>query len=59
VNRSAGDDASDFYEGKALGRAASATAIQVSGTAATGGPAIIGIGVDTEPIRTRFHRNSN
>jgi hypothetical protein len=47
-----------YIEGEALGRAAHATALEVSGTAATGGPAIMGFGVDTEPIRERFHRNS-
>jgi hypothetical protein len=48
---------STHFEGKTLGHPVSAFALKVSGTAATGGPAIIGYGVDTEPIRRRFRRN--
>jgi hypothetical protein len=57
--RSASSDEAAFYEGKALGRVTNATALEVSGAAATEGPVLIGIGVDTEPVRTRFHRNSS
>jgi hypothetical protein len=57
VSRSASADGTSHVEGKTLGRAVRATALEVSGTAATGGPAIVGFGMDTEPIRTRFHRN--
>jgi hypothetical protein len=45
------------FEGKSVGHPVSAFALKVSGTAATGGPAIIGYGVDTQPIRKRFRRN--
>lgn len=58
VTRSAGSNGSTFIEGKSFGRPAHAVALKVSGTAATGGPAVIGLGIDTQPIRTRFHRNS-
>jgi len=59
VARTASSDEAAFYEGKSLGRPTNATALEVSGTAATEGPVIIGMGVDTEPVRTRFHRNSS
>jgi hypothetical protein len=45
------------FEGKSVGHPVSSFALKVSGTAATGGPAIIGYGVDTQPIRKRFRRN--
>jgi hypothetical protein len=56
VTRSADTGNTSFIEGKRMADA-HAVALKVSGTAATGGPSVIGFGVDTQPRRTRFHRN--
>lgn len=48
---------STHFEGKSIGHPVSSLSLKVSGTAATGGPAIIGLGVDTQPVRKRFRRN--
>jgi hypothetical protein len=52
-----GSQGSTHFEGKTLRHPVTAFAMKISGSAATGGPAIIGYGVDTEPIRKRFRRN--
>ncbi len=52
-----GSQGTTHFEGKTLGHPVTSFALKISGTAATGGPAIIGYGVDTEPIRRRFRRN--
>jgi hypothetical protein len=45
-----------FIEGKHMADS-HAVALKVAGTAATGGPSLVGVGVDTQPRRTRWHRN--
>lgn len=56
VTRSADSGNTSFVEGKHMADS-HAIALKVAGTAATGGPSVIGVGVDTQPRRTRFHRN--